>query len=76
MFDLDKRKLFLTRDVVSKEEIFHFLISDQNKEGKKKLKNFNCETKEIISNKEDDEPLYNDDGVREEKQEIVGKCGV
>ena len=60
----------MTRDVVFKEEIFPFLISDENKEGKKRdLGSFNCEIEEIISNQEDDEPLNYEQPEKREQQE-------
>lgn len=72
VFDLEKRKIFVTRDVIFKEEIFPFLISEENKEGRKKnLGNFICEIEEIISTEEDDEPLHDRDSMEQKVQEQV-----
>uniref|UniRef100_A0A803LN93 Integrase catalytic domain-containing protein n=1 Tax=Chenopodium quinoa TaxID=63459 RepID=A0A803LN93_CHEQI len=76
VFDLEKKKVFVSRDVVFKENIFPFLISDQNKEGKKKmLGEFSDETEVInlTTNQRDplidqigDEPTFNEDEITEE----------
>lgn len=70
VFDLQNRKVFVSRDVVFKEEIFPFLISDENKEGRKgNLGDFNGEIEKQAVIAEEDEPL-NDEGDEEETQQM------
>ncbi|KMT14953.1 hypothetical protein BVRB_3g064610 [Beta vulgaris subsp. vulgaris] len=75
VFDLQRRKVFVSRDVIFKEEIFPFLISEHNKEGKKAvLGDFISEREMIDEMEEEDDAQPLMETIEEEPiQEEMGR---
>lgn len=53
LFDLDKRKVIISRDVIFQDDIIPFLVTDINQEGRKKLVHF----PEELSNPEENDDI-------------------